>query len=292
MPREVSLILVTGAGGKTGLAVVRALHAVGASVRALIHHEPSVGQARAAGAEETVVGDMGNRAEIRAALHGVRTVYAISPNMAPDEFDLVAALIDAAVHEDVDRFVYHSVLHPQTEKMPHHWQKMRVEERLLESGLPFTILQPAAYMQNLKGYWDDVVGQGIYRIPYPVATRLSLVDLEDVAQAAATVLTQDGHAGATYELCGPRALSQVDVARTLGQVIGREVEAQEMQLEAWLARPQSQALGDHARRTLVAMFGYYASYGLAGNPNILSWLLGRPPTDLADVLRRDFLGQN
>ncbi len=58
-------------------------------------------------------------------------------------------VIDEARKAGVKHFVYHSVLHPQTEKMNHHWQKMHVEEMIFESGLPFTILQPAPYMQNL-----------------------------------------------------------------------------------------------------------------------------------------------
>ena len=91
------------------------------------------------------------------------------------------------------RAVIRSVFHPQVEAMPHHWRKMRVEEKLLASGLPFTILQPAAYMQNILAYWDDIAHRGRYALPYAPDSRLSSVDLEDVAQAAALVLTESGH---------------------------------------------------------------------------------------------------
>ncbi len=56
----------------------------------------------------------------------------------------------------LSHFVYHSVLHPQTEEMPHHWQKLRVEESLFRTHLPFTILQPCAYMQNLDIHWPGM----------------------------------------------------------------------------------------------------------------------------------------
>ena len=62
----------------------------------------------------------------------------------------------------------------------------------------------------------------MFRNPYPVETRLSLVDLDDVAEAAALVLTQDGHSGATYELVGTEPLSQTEVAAAIGAVLGRE----------------------------------------------------------------------
>ncbi len=285
------MILVTGAGGKTGQAVIRALHAAAARVRAMVHRQTSIEMARAAGAEQVVVGDMRNREEILSALAGVEAVYAICPNMALDEFGLVSGLIESAKHVGVVRFVYHSVLHPQAEAMPHHWQKLRVEERLFESGLDFTILQPASYMQNLKGYWDEVVEDGVYRVPYPIETRLSLVDLVDVAQAAAVVLTQAGHGAATYELCGPQALNQAGIAQVMSQAIGGEVQAQEMSVEAWLARPRIRVMDAYARQTLEAMFRYYAAHGLVGNPNELTWLLDRAPATLSHVLTRDFLGQ-
>ena len=72
----------------------------------------------------------------------------------------------------MEHFVYHSVLHPQTEKMNHHWQKMRVEEMIFESGLPFTILQPAPYMQNLLAGWKSIVEDGVLRVPYSVDSEI------------------------------------------------------------------------------------------------------------------------
>lgn len=285
---EARVILVTGGGGKTGLAVIRALKAEGESVRALLHHSRSVGQARAAGADQTLVGDLENPADLDAALASVKSVYAVCPNMAPDELGMMTGLVESAWRQGLRRLVYHSVLHPQTEAMPHHWQKLRVEERLFESGLDVTILQPAAYMQNIKGYWSQAVSHGVYRVPYPRHTRLSLVDLQDVASAAAVVLTQPGHVGACYELCGPEAQNQDQVARAMSRAIGAPVEAEEIAVDDWLALPGSQAMRPYQRKTLASMFRYYAEFGLVGNPNVLTWLIGRPPRTLDAVLARDF----
>ena len=135
--------------------------------------------------DEVVIGDIQDQDAYRQAARGVDAIYHICPNMHPHEAAVGAVAIQAARQEGVARFVYHSVLHPQTEQMPHHWQKLRVEEQLVQSGLHYTILQPEAYMQNILAGWELIVEQGIYRVPYPPSTRLGMVDLLDVAEAAA-----------------------------------------------------------------------------------------------------------
>jgi uncharacterized protein YbjT (DUF2867 family) len=206
------MILVTGAAGKSGKAVVKALAARGAQVRAFIRNPEHAGALLALGAAEVSFGSFEDARALALAAAGTQAIYHICPNVSPDELAYARAVAAAARQHGVKRFVYHSVLHPQIEAMPHHWQKMRVEEMLFAAGFELTVLQPTAYMQNILGFWDGIVRAGVFKFPYPVATRLSLVDLDDVGAAAAIVLTQDGHGGATYELAGTPALSQIEVA--------------------------------------------------------------------------------
>src|SRR5262245_30983114 len=196
------MILVTGAAGKSGRAVIRALARRGASVRAWVRRPDQAQSVRQEGASEVVVGDLADRSLLHQAMTGTTALCLICPNMHPDEVEIGSAAVVAAQSAGVRHFVYHSVFHPQTEAMPHHWHKLRVEELIFASGLPFTVLQPAVYMQNLLGQWAELQRTGILANPYPPESRLSLVDLEDVGEAAAIVLTQAGHLGATYELAG------------------------------------------------------------------------------------------
>lgn len=278
------MILVTGASGKTGKAVTSALAARGAAVRAFVRRTAQIEAAMAAGAREAAAGDLADTAALTAAARGAAAIYHICPNVTPHEVAYGQAMIAAARTAGVRLVAYHSVLHPAIEAMPHHWGKMRVEEILFASGLDVVVLQPTAYMQNLLAGWRGIVADGVYRVPYPVAARIGLVDLDDVAAVAAIVLTQPGHTGATYELVGTAPLSQVEVAAALADGLGRPVRAEEEPLAAWEAR--AAGLGDYQRGTIKAMFGYYARHGLAGNANVLRWLLGRPPTSLADFARR------
>ncbi|MCA9970625.1 MAG: NmrA family NAD(P)-binding protein [Anaerolineales bacterium] len=271
-------IVISGAGGKTGQAVRRALAARGADVRPFLHHPTPDPNA--------IVGDMTRAADWARALDGAAAVLHICPNMHPAEVEIGRLALAAARAAGVRHFVYHSVLHPQTEAMPHHWQKLRVEELLLASGLPFTILQPTAYMQNIRAGWAAIRQEGRYVVPYPPGSRISLVDVHDVAAAAARVLTEPGHEGATYELAGTPPLAQSEVAAVLADVLGRPVAAEALPLDAWQQTAVAAGLSAYAVDTLRRMFVYYARHGLAGSPNVLRWLLGREPTTLAACVAR------
>ena len=278
------MILVTGATGKTGQAVIRALASQGGAVRALAHKSEQVEHLRSLGAQEVVVGDMLSQVFFEEATHGIQSVYHICPNVDPYETVIGAFAIQAARHAGVEHFVYHSVLHPQTENMPHHWKKMRVEELLLESGLGFTILQPTSYMQNVLAYWDRIMGEHVYAVPYPVETRLSMVDLDDVAEAVAQVLTQPGHLAAIYELVGNAPISQTEIAQTLSEKLGFTVQAEALSLETWESQTRRLGIGDYQVETLLKMFQYYEKFGLPGNPQVLTWLLGRKPVSFAGFI--------
>ncbi len=280
-------ILITGAAGKTGKAVLRALTREGRSVKALVFRSEQIQEVEELGADDVLVGDMRDLDILKRAMQGVHSVYHICPNVNPDEIAIGQKIIDVAVAAGINHFVYHSVLHPQVEAMPHHWKKMRVEERLFESGLPYTILQPAAYMQNILANWETISKTGKYTVPYAVESRISMVDLEDVALAAAMVLLESGpnedrpsHIGATYELVGTPALTQTEVAEILAQQLGRPVIAERQPVDAWEQSARASGMGDYQVNTLVKMFDYYEKYGFSGDSHVLSWLLNRPATSL------------
>jgi hypothetical protein len=113
-----------------------------------------------------------------------------------------------------------------------------------------------------------------------------MVDLEDVAQVAATVLTEPGHIGATYELVGEHALSQTGVAAILSQKLNRPVQITVTPLKDWEERARASGLGDYQVDTLIRMFRYYADYGFEGNPHVLKWLLGHSPRRFEEFVAR------
>lgn len=278
------MILITAAGGKTGRTLVQTLSKV-ESVCAFVYREEQDSILKSLGAERVIVGDMRDDVAMRSAVEAIRAIYHICPNMNPDEVAIGESVIDAARANGVEHFVYHSVLHPQTEKMNHHWQKMRVEEMLFESGLPFTVLQPAPYMQNFLAGWRSIVEEGILRIPYSIHAKFSFIDLEDLAEAAKLVSTEPSHANAVYELAGTSPMSHIEVAEKFSRVQERDVRAEVEEISDWRLRvEQSSGISEYAIENLIKMFEYYDQWGLAGNPNVLRWMLGREPRTLEEFI--------
>lgn len=286
------MILITGAAGKTGKAIVRKVAEKRGVVKAWVFRAEQIQEVEALGAKEVIVGDMRDSKILRQALQNVDIIYLICPNVHPDEISIASEIIEAAARTGVRQFVYHSVLHPQIEAMPHHWNKMRVEEHIFLSGLTFTILQPAVYMQNILVNWGNIIETGKYTVPYDIDSRISMVDLEDVALAAANVLmdihAEDNiplHIGATYELVGTQAITPAQIAAILAQQLGRPVVAEKVSIETWKSRARNSGMGEYQVNTLVKMFNYYEKFGFWGNPQVLSWLLNRPPTSFESFVK-------
>lgn len=280
------MIVVTGAAGQTGQAVLRQLRSRGVAARALVSREASAARVRAAGASRVVVGDLRSAAHVRRALEGASAVYHVCPVMSDDEIGIGNNVIAAAQANRVDRFVFHSLVHVQCDALLHHRDKRYVEEALIESGLDYTFLKPTMYMQNMLQSWDQIVGEGVYRLPYSEHARMGLVDLEDVAEAAAIVLSQEGWNGGEFELCSGDTLTRVQMAAVLSRELGRPVRAEAYPIEEWKpigARTRTPFQVERVAR----MFEHYDRHGLSGgNPRVLQMILGRRPTGYADFVRR------
>jgi uncharacterized protein YbjT (DUF2867 family) len=280
------MILLTGAAGKTGRTIIKALTQIGGSVKAYVHSNQQAEEIKQLCHVQVVVGDLRDVETLEASLDGVDKIYYICPNMMPSEVEIGQNLLALAKVHGINHFVYHSVLHPQVEAMPHHWQKMRMEELIFSSGLGFTILQPCAYMQNILQYWNNIINEGVYAVPYATSARISIVDLEDIAQVAGRVLMEDTHQSAIYELAGPQPLSQDEIAQILNDQCGRNIVARALDRTQWSDNVQKAGMSDYQRHTLLKMFEYYESHGLIGNPKVLEILLNRPATTFASFITR------
>jgi len=282
------LILVTGASGKTGKTITKALTAHGMDVRAIVRQKKQVDQLKQLGAKEVIVADLLDSEKMDEVFFGTTAIYHICPNMHPQEEEIGQLMIQAAQKNHLKHFVYHSVLHPQVEAMPHHWKKMRVEDQLFRIKIPFTILQPAAYMQNVLGYLDAMLKSGEYRIPYSTSSRSSMIDLDDLAEVVVKVLTEEGHENAIYELSSRGALSALDVATVVAGVTGKLILAGIMDRAEWEKDARKAGLSDYAVDTLLIMFQYYEEYDFIGNSNQLTWLLGREPNSFEQFFRKAY----
>lgn len=207
------MILITGANGQTGRAIMKALMNKGEEVRAFVRKAEQIEELKLLGVKEVMVGDMMNQEEVNRAYMGVSAVYHICSVFNPNEVEIGQIAINAAKSAKIQHFVYHSVLHSILHDMPHHQKKHTVEEMLVNSEIPYTIIQPSAFMQNIIESWKSLREEGIFRQKLFTSpeTRMCLIDLEDLAEAVSNILVNKEHIGATYELCGPNNLSLSDM---------------------------------------------------------------------------------
>src|ERR1044072_1442797 len=143
-------ILVIGASGAIGLPTVRHLVKRGAKVHALSSKESSAANLKSLGVAETVIGDLTSDADVERAMAGATSVMHIPPRFREDEAEIGLRVLKAAVEAEVGHFVFSSVFHPQMRDMDHHFNKLVVEEELIDSGVAFTLMQPGMFMQNSR----------------------------------------------------------------------------------------------------------------------------------------------
>lgn len=279
-------ILLTAANGRTGRAVLTALVSKNAQVRVFIRDEEQWPALERLGAVEYAVGDMQEVESIDAALKGCDRIVHIGPPMHPDEVEITSRFMRSARQQGIDCFIYYSVMHPLLRDIRHHRLKLDAEQRLVESGLAYTIVQPSRYMQHLENIWTQVLETGVHSMPFSVAQRFSVVDLKDLAEATAVVATQPGHAYACYELAGPQDLSQEDMADIIGKQLRRSIRAEALSLQQMEAGARARGASDDRVEQMIAMNAHYDQHGFRGNSNVLRWLLGRSPATFEEYVAR------
>jgi len=279
-------VLVTAANGRTGRAVIAALKRQRADPRAFIRDVSQWPALAAIGASDYALGDLLEPASFAPALAGCDALVYIGPPMHPQEVEIASGWLRASADRNLGAFVYYSVMHPLRREVRHHRLKLEAEELVVESGLPFTILQPMRYMQHLEPLWQSVTEQGLHAMPFNTRVKFNVVDLEDLACATATVATDPGYRYASYELAGTEALSQDDMAAVIGAVIGREVRAAQIPLAALAERARAAGASEDRVEQMQIMNRHYDRFGFLGNPKVLTLLLGRPPTSFREYVTR------
>ncbi|MET7419019.1 NmrA family NAD(P)-binding protein [Dactylosporangium sp. NPDC005555] len=286
------MIVVTAANGNQGRLLIPKLTEARLPVRACVRSAASADRLLALGVPDVVVGDVSDPAVAERAMHGAQQVYHIGPTLHPREREMGFAVVDAARQAGVRHFVFSSVLHAITTDLVQHELKRDVEEHLLSSGLEFTILQPANYMLPLK--LEPVFARGVFELSWSLERRQSMVDLGDVTDVARTVLVEgERHFGATYELVGPGRYTGHELGAIISRVLDRPVEVRRIDagtyLKAWIG-DQDPARCTHQLRVLRSITERYSSHDFVGNPNVLTWLLGRPPTTFEAYVRQQANG--
>lgn len=214
------MIVIVGATGTTGRHIVNALKAKGTAFTALVRKPEDAKRLEKDGVR-VALGDMDKPKSLDAAFKGASRIYVVAPP-SPDLPRLEGNVFASAKRARVELVVKHSGLgaSPHAACSFSRWNGWS-EIALEELGMPATILRPHSFMQNLLGMAGMAAKGAIHA--YGAQVKLGWIDARDVADAAATVLTEDGHEGRVYELTGPEALSYADVAALLSAQLKRTI---------------------------------------------------------------------
>jgi uncharacterized protein YbjT (DUF2867 family) len=217
-------ILVTGATGLAGSAVIREFVRQQHPVRALVRTRAKARTYEAFPTVEIVEGDMSRPETLTEALSGVDRVLLIS---TPDQqmVERQSTFIDASKNAGVQHIVKFSGLSAADVDSSFIFGNMHAEiERYLErSGLSWTHLRPSQFMTEYLREVPTILAQSALFLPLMDA-RLVPVDVVDIATAAFVLLTTTGHEGKIYALSGPEALNMEEVAEQISRAIGTTVQ--------------------------------------------------------------------
>jgi uncharacterized protein YbjT (DUF2867 family) len=271
------MILVTGATGLNGSALLRRLSARGIAVRALVR---SIAKAEAIAAlpqVEIAEGDMARPETLHLALRDVDRAMLISSS-DPAMLDVQSGFIDAARTAGVRHVVKLSGIMPDIDS-PFRFARMHgeIERRLELSGMAFTHLRAGEFMSSYFRQVPSIVAKGALFLPMEDA-RIASIDVDDIAEIAADVLTGSGHEGKAYPLTGPEALTMAEVAEKLSTATGKTIRyvnvAPEDARKAQLAAGMPPYLAD----ALAELFAERRRGKEAQVSSMAQMLLGRRPT--------------
>lgn len=270
-------VLVTGATGTVGSALVAALRSRGAAVRAMTR-DPD----RPVPGVDNAVADLRDPESLAAALTGVDAAFLNSPS-TEDAAALQIRFAQLARDKGVQRLVLLSQYAARADSPVRflRWHA-EVEAHLPGLGLDHTVLRPNLYLQALLAF-APTIAQGWFGAPIGEAA-VSAVDTRDIADAAAAVLTSDGHSGRTYTLTGPRAVTHAQIAEALSAATGRPIAFRDTAAEEFAAglaafMPPWQLEG------LVEDYAHYARGEAAEVHADVADLTGRPARDVTDFAR-------
>ena len=275
-----SLIAVTGATGAVGSRVARRLAEAGVAQRLVVRAASRAPRLHGSEVRE-VPGGYAADAELRAALEGAGTLFLVPAAEASDRVQQHRTAIDAAVAAGVERIVLLSFLdataHHTFTLARDHWH---TEEHVRAQDVSWTFLRMSLFLDFLPSM---VQPDGVLRGPAGDG-RVAAVLRDDVAAAAAAVLTSGGHDGRTYDLTGPQAFSLGEAARTMARVTGRPIRFEDETDERAFASRASSGAPDFEVRGWVSSYQAIRDGSLAAVSSGVRELTGRDPGALADWL--------
>jgi uncharacterized protein YbjT (DUF2867 family) len=280
------MILVTGATGLNGGALIRRLSSQGVPTRALVRNTAKAERLVGLPFIEVVEGDLSQPETLAGPLHGVDRAMLISSS-TPDMLDVQSNFIDASVKAGVRHVVKLSGSVAELDS-PFRFARMHgeIERRLEASGLAFTNIRAGEFMPAYFRQVPSIVAKGAMFLPMADA-RIASTDVGDIARVAASILTGPGHEGKTYLITGPEALSMAEVAEKLSAATGKTIRYVNVPPEDAKKAQLAAGMPPYLADALAELFAERRKGKEAQVSNVTQTVFGFPPTSFDDFARRN-----
>ena len=277
-------ILVTGATGTIGKALIKSLQNKEANF--------------VAGVRDTILGksklpnvnlvefDFANSSTFENATKDVEIVFLLGPPLVLNLVELMTPFIDFLKKKNINRVVYVSALRlDKIKEMPFH---SILTKKLIDEGFEYTILNLSFFAQNFKSYeWENITERGITFMPAGNG-KVGFVDVQDVGEATATILTEPNHSFKSYEFTGPELLSYGDAAVILSDVIGKTISYPNPTPQEFTSVLKSAGAPEFIAPYMISVYSLIANDHVSILSNDLETITGKKPNTLKQVLKRDF----
>jgi len=275
------MILITGASGSVGKAVLLEAIRKESGVRAMYRSKEEA--AKAPAGCETVLADYSDKQSLHKALDGVTSVYIVCSPI-PKLVELESNMLDACTESGIKHVVLNSALGAgDYGKSFPSWHR-KVEDKLKATAMSYTILRPNGFLQNIVAYnAPSIRAQGTFYAAMGDA-KVSYLDVGDIAAVAVKALQGGAHAGKTYELNGPEAVSNAELARRISKIAGRTVSYVDIPEPAQREAMLGLGMPEWQVTALLELQQYYKQGGGAKTDGLLQSLIGREPVTLDQYL--------
>ncbi len=273
-------ILVTGASGKLGSAVVGALEENGMNVRAAARHTTKI---RWRQRVRPVVFDYEDQGLYKATLDGVTGVFLIAPPLDAQAPAKLIPFIDKAIDMGIEHVVFNSALRADLDDA----NPLRIVElHLLKSKIDCTILRPNFFMENFSTSWaSPIIARGEICAAADDA-KTSFISIDDIA-GVASVCFQGKHSGAQYNLTGREALSYAEVARIISDACGRTMTYKPITETELMEGSREQEMPESAIHYMVQLFASVRKGLTEEITDTVSRLTGKEPVSFKEFARKN-----
>jgi uncharacterized protein YbjT (DUF2867 family) len=289
---EKSAILITGATGNIGTEVSKQLSAKGVTFKAMVRSADQADSLKSLPHCEIVTGNFDDLYSIEKALEGIDRAFLLTSSSEKTEKQQ-SDFIDIAKKTGVKHIVKQSQW-AADEQSPVRFLRYHavVEQKIRESGLAYTFLRPNLFMQGLIGFKKSIAEQGKFFAAVG-ESKISAVDIRDIAAVAVEALTEDGHTGKIYNLTGPAAITHTEMAKYLSNALGRDITFLDVPPEVMLQALLDAKFPQWMAEGLIEDYAHYAREEAAVVTSDIKDVTGKNPHNFADFAhdyRNAFLG--